>query len=60
MKICYCHTCDKHFRSLGIARHRAMHRDRREECIITYSSGITLAHAFSVHRVGQTKPPEVA
>ena len=59
MKICYCHTCDKHFRSLGIARHRAMHRDRREDCKITYTHGVTLLHNFSrLPHAEQTEPPE--
>lgn len=37
----YCHTCEKEFKSLGIARHRAMHRDKNENCKITNSFGIT-------------------
>lgn len=47
MKDCYCHTCDKEFNSLGIARHRAMHRDRQEDCKITYKDGKTLNYKFS-------------
>lgn len=35
----YCHTCKKDFESLGIARHRAMHRDKKEDCEITMSDG---------------------
>jgi hypothetical protein len=46
-KDCYCHTCKKSFNHLGIARHRAFHRDKRENCKITYSSGNTYLHIFS-------------
>ncbi|GAG89398.1 unnamed protein product [marine sediment metagenome] len=35
----YCETCKKTFHPLGIARHRAMHRDKREDCIIQYTRG---------------------
>jgi len=47
IKNCYCITCKKKFHWLGITRHRAMHRDRREDCRITYSDGITYWHLFS-------------
>lgn len=30
MKDCYCHTCDTELNSLGVARHRAMHRDKKK------------------------------
>jgi len=46
-KNCYCHTCKKSFHYLGIARHRAMHRDRGEDCEITYTYGDTYSHNFS-------------
>lgn len=36
----YCHTCEKYFHRLGIMRHRAMHRDKKEFCIIEMKSGI--------------------
>ena len=45
---CVCFTCDKSFNTLGIARHRAMHRDRREDCEILYSTGITRLHKYAV------------
>ncbi len=35
----YCETCEKSFHWLGIARHRAMHRDRNESCIIVNADG---------------------
>lgn len=38
-KECYCYTCDKPIHSLGVARHRAMHRDKKEECQIMYADG---------------------
>jgi len=46
-KNCYCHTCEKTFHYLGITRHRAMHRDRKEDCKITYTYGDTYIHKFS-------------
>lgn len=46
-KNCYCFTCDRFFNALGIARHRAMHRDRRENCRIGYTDGRTVEHKFS-------------
>ena len=51
-KNCYCHTCDKNFHYLGINRHRAMHRDKRELCKITYTHGDTWIFDFR-------KPAEV-
>lgn len=30
VKQCYCRNCKRWFHSLGIARHRAAHRDRRD------------------------------
>jgi hypothetical protein len=47
MADCYCHTCDREFHSLGIARHRAMHRERREDCKIQYSDGVTYFHNYA-------------
>lgn len=44
---CYCFTCAKWFHSLGIARHRAMHRDRNETCEIEYSDGTIKRHSFN-------------
>jgi len=38
-KNCTCHTCHKDFHHLGISRHRAMHRARKERCRISYSHG---------------------
>ena len=38
-KNCTCHTCNKDFHYLGITRHRAMHRDKKENCEITYTYG---------------------
>lgn len=50
MKMCYCHTCKLEIGSLGIARHRAMHRDRAEDCKITFSSGDTFRYEYSKTR----------
>lgn len=40
-KDCYCHNCKKWYHHLGIARHRAKHRDRGETVKITLSGGDT-------------------
>lgn len=44
IRLCYCYTCERYFHSLGIARHRAMHRDKREDCKIKYANGDTWTH----------------
>jgi hypothetical protein len=44
---CYCHNCKKWFHYLGIARHRAMHRDKGEDCTITYTNGDIYKHTYS-------------
>jgi len=44
---CYCKTCDRWFHYLGIARHRAMHRDKHEYCEIIYTDGTTYSHDFA-------------
>lgn len=36
---CYCYTCDRYFHAMGIARHRAGHRDREEYCKIRFAYG---------------------
>jgi hypothetical protein len=46
-KNCYCYTCEKEFHYLGIARHRAMHRDRKEDCRIEYTNGDVYNHNYS-------------
>lgn len=40
----YCKTCNKLFNSLGIARHRAIHRDKKEDCTIEMSDGTFTWH----------------
>lgn len=47
LKNCYCHTCEKAFHYLGITRHRAKHRDNKENCEITFSKGDTYVYNFS-------------
>jgi len=44
---CYCFTCWKAIDSLGIARHRSMHRDKKEYCEIRYSRGNIIKHFFN-------------
>ncbi len=47
IKECRCHTCDKWFHYLGIARHRAMHRDKKEDCIISYTDSSKYSYSYS-------------
>ena len=37
---------------MGIARHRAMHRDKNEKCIIGYSNGDRYEHNYEKVRKG--------
>lgn len=46
-RTCYCHTCKKSFYPLGIARHRAMHRDKKEDCKITFTHGDAYEYDYS-------------
>lgn len=46
-KMPYCRTCNKDFLPMGIARHRAMHRDKKEDCTITFTNGETYFYDFS-------------
>lgn len=43
----YCHTCKREFHSLGIMRHRAMHRDKKQDCKITYTHGDTWEYTYN-------------
>lgn len=49
---CRCHTCRCDFHYLGIARHVAMHRDRKQDCTVTYTYGDTHVYKFSESRRG--------
>lgn len=44
---CFCHECGRWFHHGGIASHRAVHRRRREDCVISYSTGRCIQHLFS-------------
>ena len=46
-KNCTCHTCNKDFHYLGIARHRAAHRVRKEKCTITFTRGDTYTYEYA-------------
>ncbi len=46
-KNCYCHTCKKYYHWLGITRHRASHRDKKEDCTITFTHGDTSTWLYS-------------
>lgn len=52
-KNCYCHTCKKDYHYLGITRHRAMHRNKKQNCEITYTNGDTYEHNYE--KRGQDK-----
>lgn len=57
-KSCYCYTCDRPFHSLGIMRHRAMHRDKRENCKIELKDGVytyEYANRWIKYNVGDYK-----
>jgi len=43
---CRCLTCEKDFHYLGIARHRAAHRDKKESCVIMYTYGDVVRHDY--------------
>ena len=47
-KDCFCHTCEKAFHHLGIARHRAAHRDKKENCEITFSDGRRIRYRYGL------------
>lgn len=49
-KECYCHTCDKWFHYLGITMHRAGHRNRNEDCTITFTHGDTGTWNYSKNK----------
>ena len=49
-KACFCYACARYFHYLGIARHRAMHRDRKEDCKIGYTNGNIYNHKYSERR----------
>lgn len=49
-KACFCYLCNKPFHYLGIARHVAMHRDRKETCLVKYSDGKTYRYQFGDER----------
>jgi len=46
-KRCFCYTCGRYFNYMGIARHRSMHRDKKEDCKIRYTNGDVFLYAFS-------------
>ncbi len=47
MSWCYCYRCQRQINSMGIARHRAMHRDKKEDAEIMYKDGSRILHLFS-------------
>ena len=46
-KDCFCETCNKSFHHMGIMRHRAAHRDRKQDCEIEYSDGEIRHHRYA-------------
>lgn len=49
-KNCYCHMCKKYFHYMGIASHRRKHRNRQQDCEITYTNGQTFIHHYEIIR----------
>ena len=43
---CICLTCGRDIHHLGIMSHRAMHRRRKEDCAIVFSTGVTKKYSF--------------
>ena len=54
-KNCYCYTCKKRFHYLGIARHRTAHKERKEDCKISYTNGDTYIYRFETGEAGGVK-----
>lgn len=46
-KNCYCWTCKRDIHYLGISNHRLGHRNRKEDCTITFTHGDTRTWNFS-------------
>lgn len=46
-KDCYCYTCEKELNHMGVMRHRAMYRDKLEDCKIEFSDGRIKFYKFS-------------
>lgn len=44
----FCHTCQKGFHYLGIARHRKAHKKRFEDCEITFTYGNRELYEYSL------------
>ncbi len=57
-KDCHCHTCDKDFHHMGIARHRSAHRDKKENCEITFSTGRRLLYQFAPEEADDPTVPQ--
>lgn len=47
MKDCYCYTCSKAMHHLGVARHRAMHREKKTDCKIKFSGGQIFSWSYA-------------
>lgn len=47
---CLCVTCNRDIHHLGIMSHRAMHRRRRENCEIIFSTGKRVSYNFEAKR----------
>ena len=44
---CSCWNCERAFTRISIASHRAMHRRKKQDCIISYTNGDTYFYEFS-------------
>lgn len=43
---CWCYTCGREIRPHGIMNHRAMHRRRKERCVIRFTDGRVVEYEF--------------
>lgn len=56
-KSCRCHTCERDFHYLGINRHVAMHRDRKEDCEVTFTYGDRYKYNFAEKPIDEEAKP---
>ena len=50
-KNCYCETCGRYFHYLGIMSHRAMHRRKKESCVIEFTDGSRFKYLYNAREL---------